>query len=343
MASGPVTPFEKWVQSEDIPVVRGYYVPDVYKVELAPWKRQGGRGAFLILEGGQGFSCSYVAEIPPGGSLKPEKHLFEETIYVLQGQGETRFWNEGGPVRTIAWHEHSLFSPPLNVWHEHINSGNQPAKYVAVTDAPLVFAVYRSPDFVFNTNYNFKDRYDSEPDYFDGVGKMIDGSTWKGGFLPDVRRREMPETEWYGKGLKVLQLRLSGNTMDGHLAQVQVGTYKKPHRHVAAAHLIIVEGTGYGLMWEKWDQRVRADFKKGTIYVPPEGWWHSHFNTGTNVVQQIALRRGYLEVGKQYQARVDLKDGGDLMRRDDEDPVINNLFEEELRKKGLKSAMDTVK
>ncbi len=333
------TPFEKWAQAEGVPIVRGYHLPNAYEIALKPWERTGGLAAFIVLEGGEGFSGAYVSEIPAGVSLKPERHLFEEKIYILQGKGKTKFWNEHGLAQTVAWQEYGLFSPPLNVWHQHSNTGNQPARYVAVTNAPLIFNIYRNPDFIFGTDFIFRDRYDNEPNYFDGKGKFIDNPrwpswpTWAGGYILDVRQPYLTSSAEYGKGYGVLEVALSGNGMGSHLAQIEVGTYKKVHRHAGGAHLIIAEGTGYALMWQDWDRRVRVGFQKGTVYSPPEGWWHTHFNTGSQVVKQVALRCGIPGIGKTYRSSLGIKKGGDMLDHEDEDPAIRSLFEQELRKK----------
>ncbi|MBI4334010.1 MAG: cupin domain-containing protein [Chloroflexi bacterium] len=338
MADRLDSPFELWAQAEGVPIIRGHFVTNAYEVPLKPWMRNGGLAAFVILEGGEGFGSACICEIPPGRSLNPEKHLFEERIYILQGQGETRFWSRVGAPQTVAWQEHALFSPPLNIWHQHTNTGDQPAKYLAVTNAPLIFNIYRNPDFIFSTDFDFEDRYRGGPDYFGGAGKMVDSLTWAGGFVPDVRKPFLLSTAEYGSGYEVLQLALSGNTTRAHLAQVEVGTYKKPHRHHAGAHLIIVEGTGYALMWQDWDKRIKADFQKGTIYCPPEGWWHTHCNTGTQVVKQVALKSAIRGTGKIYRSTLGVTKGGDMLDRDEEDPAVRRLFEEELARKGLKPA-----
>src|SRR6266568_7855867 len=56
---------------------------------------------------------------------------------------------------------------PLNCWHQHFNgSGQAPARYVAVTNGPAVMNLYDDVNFVFNTAYDFKNRFAGEPDYF---------------------------------------------------------------------------------------------------------------------------------------------------------------------------------
>jgi len=325
-------PYEKWAETEGIPIVRGYSA-NAYEITLEPWKRTGGLGALIILEGGEGFSSAHVGEIPPGKSLKPQKHLYEERVYILQGKGQTTVWNDGGgPTQTFSWQENSLFSPPLNTWYQHANTGDQPAKYMAVTNAPLIFDIYRNPDFIFNTNFAFKDRYNYEPDYFDGKGRMVDDVTWEGGFIPDVRSPHLSSNTHYGKGFGIVEVVMSANSMEAHLAQVEAGNYKKPHRHAGGAHILISEGTGFAVMWEG-DKKVKADFKKGSIYSPPEGWFHTHCNTGTQPVRQVALRSGIPGIGKIYKQRVPIKQGGDLLEREDEPPWLRELVEEELKKK----------
>ncbi len=74
----PPTVYESFVEEEGIPIVRGLGVRDVRDVTLGPWKRTGGQGAYLELNGVGGKSGLYLVEVPPGGALNPEKHMYEE-------------------------------------------------------------------------------------------------------------------------------------------------------------------------------------------------------------------------------------------------------------------------
>ena len=115
------TPYDLWQELEEIPIVRGHCVEDLSFVAVTPWARTGVLGAFINLVG-SGRACgAYVCEIPPRGESNPQRYLFEQLIYVVKGRGATSVWNDGTKKQTFEWQEGSLFSPPLNAWHQHFN------------------------------------------------------------------------------------------------------------------------------------------------------------------------------------------------------------------------------
>ena len=123
MAAFQKTAYFQWMARQRIPVIDGYGVEDVREVEMDYWPRLGGRAAFINLYGMEGVTGMYVAEIPAGGALEPEKHFYEEVICILNGQGATEVWQEGGRKQMFEWGPWSLFAPPLNAWHRLINGG----------------------------------------------------------------------------------------------------------------------------------------------------------------------------------------------------------------------------
>lgn len=342
---------EKWIQSQGIPVVREFSIPSLKELEVGPWERLGAYGAYVILDGAEDSNDSYVLEIPPGGTVAPEKHVYEEIVYVLTGRGATTVWQSGGPKRTFEWHEGSLFAVPLNAWHQFFNGqGDQPARFYVVTSAPLVMNLFHNLDFVFNNDFVFSDRFDGREDFFSGEGVTRPGRVWETNFVEDVRTFPLLEWKERGAGGVNRRFQLADCTMIAHVSQFPVGTYKKAHRHGPGAHVIIIQGQGYSLLWQegKEDQRVRVDWKEGSVLVPPNMWFHQHFNTGREPGKYLAIRWGsqkyplikaWASSGK---VDVSTREGGNQIEYEDEDPYIRQLFEEELAKNGVECRMPPI-
>src|SRR5215216_7776187 len=86
-----------WVAGEGIPVLEDFGF-NLLQVETAPWPRMGGtaRGAYCHVLGRGDFVNAYVCELPPQGHTDPQRHLFEEVVYVLAGRGSTTITTDEG-------------------------------------------------------------------------------------------------------------------------------------------------------------------------------------------------------------------------------------------------------
>jgi len=356
------TVYELWMQGEGIPIVEAPGgIADVKEVERKPWARTGGKGAFLYLRGMKegGLAGMYLMEIPPGAALEPEKHLYEELIYILKGQGATEIWQHGQARRTFEWGEGSLFSPPLNVWHRLYNASKEPVLFLAVTTAPIVMDLFHDLDFVFGDSYVFKSRYDNEEDYFK-VGERIDRGAdhmvWDTNFIPDLRSafvdaRENPKG---AQGVGIMGFEMSENILTGHVSEWPVGMYHKAHFHGPGAVLLGLHSSGYVLLWPRelgttpfkdghGDKVIKVNWKEGSVYSPGDCWFHQHFNTGPGPARHIAFRTGgakyNLGFRKKWESIVPIKKGGTLIQYEDEDPQIRLDFEASLRQAGVASQM----
>ena len=111
----PKTPYDLFMESDDIPIYRDIGVSKVQNLPLAAWPRMGGRGSYIQLHGTEGKWGSYVVEVPGAGALNAEKHLYEEIYLVVEGRGSTEVWLEGDSKRHVfEWQKGSLFSIPVN-------------------------------------------------------------------------------------------------------------------------------------------------------------------------------------------------------------------------------------
>ncbi|HEY3306384.1 MAG TPA: cupin domain-containing protein, partial [Candidatus Binatia bacterium] len=179
------SPYERWKEAEGLPTVRGYFVKNLLTMELAPWKSSGdGLSAIVNLEGTGGFNDAHVTEIPAGKSLKPHKHLYEETIYILKGQGATSVWLDEARKQSFEWQAGSYFAIPMNAWHQHFNvSGTEPARFVAMTSAPRIIDSFDEHEFVFENNFVFKSRFNDEEGYFKQSDRKPDLRRWQTNFV----------------------------------------------------------------------------------------------------------------------------------------------------------------
>lgn len=360
--------YEEWMEKEGIPIYESVAgVEDITELPRRPWARTGGYGTFIQLDGTkQAGSLLYVAEIPAGGSLEPEKHLYDELIYILRGRGLSEVWQEGGSKRSFEWGEGSLFAMPRNVRHRLVNGGGKPALFFARTNAPVVMNTFRNTDFIFNCDYKFTDHYTGQTDYFKTGEKRYEQGLqtyWETNFVPDVRAAFLDNREEKVKGGQLTQFKMAA-WGGAHASEWPVGIYHKAHCHGPGAVLLGLKSVGYVLVWPgKYgihpyqdgygDKVVKMDWGPGSIYSPYgtagcTDSFHQHFNSGPEPARHLALRGAseysasrYLDE-RGYLGFISVRDGGRVVEYEDEDPEIRRMFEKELREKGIKCTMPPV-
>lgn len=118
--------------------------------------------------GGHLMLDTAIVEIGRRGHVRAHRHLAEEAVLVLSGEGRTVLWADDGREVVFQWKAGDLFCPPLNLWHQHIVEGHEPARYLVVSNTFLQVALGMDrtvPDAA------IPDRFPAliEPDYVDGV------------------------------------------------------------------------------------------------------------------------------------------------------------------------------
>ncbi len=334
------SPYLRWVRSQGLDIISAHYVPNLRTVELKPWARRGGRGVFINHEASRTSNDCYVCEIAPGGKLAPQRQLYEEMILVLGGRGSTTVWNDAGSRITFEWKEGAIFAIPLNTWHQHFNgSGRDPARYVAVTNGPSVINLYDDLDFVFGTAYDFKNRFAGEPDYFSAKGEQ-DGFLLRTNFVADAVNLPLITAKERGAGGGHIRFNMARGSIASHISQFPVGTYKKAHAHGPGAHVVVLSGEGYSLMWPEGEEPRRYDWQVGTMIVPPNKWFHQHFNTGPTPARYLAFKhwspRNAQGVPMSWISR---RLGGYQIDYADESPVVREMFAQALARHGLQPRM----
>ncbi len=122
------TPYDVFMESEGIPVFRGIGVRKVQNLPLRPGSARGGqRHLHPAPRHREANGAATSSRCRRRGALNPEKHLYEEIYFVVEGRGTTEVWLDGDSKRHVfEWQKGSLFSIPVNAWHRIVNASSQP-------------------------------------------------------------------------------------------------------------------------------------------------------------------------------------------------------------------------
>lgn len=119
----------------------GLHFRDLRSVPLVAREQRGSRGAHFAVAGNRTIDA-HVSEIEPGGSNREHRHQNEAIIYIVSGRGHSDIETVDGERHRFDWAEGDIFSPPLGAWHVHHNDDpSRPARYLAVTNVPLMEAL----------------------------------------------------------------------------------------------------------------------------------------------------------------------------------------------------------
>ncbi|MDO9443413.1 MAG: cupin domain-containing protein [Beijerinckiaceae bacterium] len=367
--SRPAMPYDRFMEAENIPVHRAIGVHRVHDLPMKPWARLGGRGTYIQLFGTEGLWGMYVVEIPGGGALNAEHHLYEKEVFVVEGRGSTEIWQDGQTKKqTFEWQKGSLFSIPLNAHHRFVNASSSPALLLCGTSAPNMMNLIDNPHFIFNCPYDFTDRYSGNDDYFKPKDDLepdpVRGLAMKRtNFIPDIINCEMPLDNRRSPGYRRLEPHMGGQRFHLWIGQHETGRYSKAHCHESAAILICVKGKGYTYTWPEglgskpWeagrgDKVMRQDYEFGGMVsaAPMSGdWFHQHFGISKDPLRFTAWfgpnNHSALKPGRPGEAMadiwaIDIKKGGRAIPYNDEDPYIRKEFEQTLAAEGVPSRME---
>jgi uncharacterized RmlC-like cupin family protein len=292
----------------------------------------------------------FVFDLPPGANGAPQKHLYEEVIYVLSGHGSTTIEVDGEP-HSFEWGPNSLFAIPLNAPYRHFNgSGTEKARLVSGNNLTAVMNLFHDDAFIFDNPSVFKGRM-GKPGYFDGEGVRIETQPgrfmWQTNFVADVASFKLEQWESRGARSSNIRFALADGVMHVHTSEMPVGTYKKGHRHGPDFHVLVLNGSGHSLFWYEGDADfTRVDWYPGCVFAPPDQMLHQHFNTSAFPARYLPIAMGSLRYPLLQEKRdvflgvdVSVKQGGCQIDYEDQDPRIHQIFLEELAKNGVKSGM----
>jgi uncharacterized RmlC-like cupin family protein len=343
-------PYVTWAENEGVPISEDFGI-DLLGVPTAAWPRFGVEGGIVHLKGRGDFVSIFVLDLAPGAKTDPQRHMFEEVVYVLSGYGSTTVETSDGRKHSFEWGPKSLFALPLNSRYQHFNSsGRERARLASINNLCLMLNLFHNEQFVFQNNYEFPERQGAQR-FFSGEGDFIPvrpgRNMWETNFIPDLAAFELKVWNERGAGGSNMMFVLADGTMHAHTSQMPVGTYKKGHRHGADFHVFAVTGHGYSLLWYDGEKDfVRVDWRHGVVFAPPDQMFHQHFNTAPDPARYLAVAFGGLRYPFTTEKRhvfmgmdVNVKQGGCQIEYEDQDPRIHQTFLDELAKYKVQSKM----
>lgn len=163
------------------------------------------------------------------------------------------------------------------------------------------------------------------------------GAFWQGNFFPDMRAWDkLVPFKGRGAGGHVVWIKYPKSPLWNHMSVFGSRTYKKGHRHGPGTLIVIPTGEGYSFMWPEGGERVYIPWHEASVFVPPNRWFHQHFNVSPTVDRYLAFHapRGAGDGNERIEDRA-----RDQIEYPEEDAVIRQTFEAELAKRGLTSIM----
>ena len=307
-----IDPYLDWVEKEGLPVAEDYGI-DLFKVEMRHWDRVGVKGAAVHLKGRGDFCNMFLMELPPGGSTTPQRHLYEDVYYVLEGSGSTQIELADGSKRSFEWGPKSLFAIPLNAKHRHFNSsGRERALLVTTTDLPMVMNTFHNEKFIFDNTFDFDERT--------GKGKHFTGTM-------HAHISEMPVGTYkkghrHGPGFHVM-------CVVGHGYSLLWFDKEKDFLRIDWKH---------GVVFPPADQQFHQHFNASSVPA-------RYLATGVGGLRYPLTtqnRRSLigLKPGENGAVSTSIKEGGDQVEYEDQDARIQQIWLEETRKHGVDQKMD---
>ena len=224
-----------------------------------------------------------IVEIPPGGQLPPSRHMAEEIIYIVSGEGYTTMWTHSEEEQQrYDWSAGDMLTPSLNAWHQHFNtSSDTPARYVSMTSTPLMNHHFFDQEFASSIEFVFEDRWqqgiNQQPEY-----KGPDTMDMKvGHYLPDLPGRKLSVRSDGSSGITTRPQH--GDLAGNRLMQMMVREYQAQgllpldgHTHPWEVVYMVLEGKGSTLLKRENEPARIVNWEKGDMFIVEANEYHDN-------------------------------------------------------------------
>ena len=130
-------------EGEHVPVNRGAgiarlniwetnFVPDLTGFKLYELNERGKGSLNVSFVLADGTMHAHTSQIPTGRYKKAHRHAAGTHVHAVDGEGYTLLWYEGdSEFKEFPWKHGFMYTPPFWMFHQHFNTGDKPARYLA--------------------------------------------------------------------------------------------------------------------------------------------------------------------------------------------------------------------
>ncbi len=123
-----------WVAKNDIKrnLWDTNFVPDLSSFKLYDFEERGKGSKNISFILADGTMHAHVSQIPKGRYKKAHRHAAGTHVHAVDGTGYSLLWYDGdSEFKEFPWEHGFMYTPPFWMFHQHFNTGPQPARYLA--------------------------------------------------------------------------------------------------------------------------------------------------------------------------------------------------------------------
>lgn len=129
---GDLTTYNKGGRGGEQHIWETNFIHDLTSFELYALESRGKGSKNVAFVLADGTMHAHVSQIPVGGYKKAHRHAAGTHVHALDDDAYTLLWYEGdSEFQEIPWRHGIMFTPPFWMFHQHLNAGPMPARYLA--------------------------------------------------------------------------------------------------------------------------------------------------------------------------------------------------------------------